>query len=146
MKGGQILGSTKNAAQRLADLCSIPFGEAQQALRAESVRGRAYMDVQCPFVSCQLRSDHVRDSLQHRAQILGMHLQQLGGDRDIEQPVPGFLRFRYPMRNQTRTEDPRQAYDRPAFASRAFAAGTVADHFAIEAEDRIPKRQNTCFR
>jgi len=47
------------------------------------------------------------------------------------------------MREQTTPEHPSQAHERAAFASSAFVTSTAADDLAIQAEDRIPKRENS---
>src|SRR5713226_5748018 len=50
------------------------------------------------------------------------------------------------MREQTTPEHPSQAHERAAFASSAFVTATAADDLAIQAEDCIPERENSCVQ
>jgi hypothetical protein len=48
------------------------------------------------------------------------------------------------MREQTASENPSKAHERPTIADGAFVSRAVADHFTIKAENRIPKRKAAC--
>ena len=73
-------------------------------------------------------------------------LLQFNRKCDVEQPTFPFLKVLCPMRKQTTSEHPSQAHERAAFASRAFVTSTAADGLAIQAEDGIPERENSCVQ
>jgi hypothetical protein len=50
------------------------------------------------------------------------------------------------MRQQTTPEHPSQAHERVAFARCAFVTSTAADDLAIQAENCIPERENSCVQ
>jgi hypothetical protein len=75
-----------------------------------------------------------------------MHLLQFNHNCDVEQPTFAFLRVLCPMREQTAPEHPSKAHQRAALARRAFVALTATDDLAIQAEDCIPERENSCVQ
>src|SRR6266536_860427 len=108
----------------------------------ELVHSRLHADVKCRSISCQLRTNHTGQPLNGGAQVFGVHLLQFNRNCDVEQ----FLKVLCPMREQTTPEHPSQAHERAAFASSAFVTSTAADELAIQAEDCIPERENSCVQ
>src|ERR1700686_2137293 len=50
------------------------------------------------------------------------------------------------MREQTAPEHPSEAHERAALARRAFVTSTATDDLAIQAEDCIQERDNSCVQ
>jgi hypothetical protein len=46
------------------------------------------------------------------------------------------------MSEQTTSQDPSKAHERPAFARAAFVTSAVTDDLAIKAEDCAPERED----
>jgi hypothetical protein len=99
--------------------------------------------VESGLLSCELWTNHTSQPLERSSQIFGLRLVQLDGNRDIKQSVSALLELALPMSEQTVSEDPGKAHERPTIADRAFATPAVADQLTIKAEDRIPDRQAT---
>ena len=121
----------------------ISFREAKRALQLEAITRRLHIDVEYGLIACKLRSNHPGQPFKRSGQIFGGHLLEVDINRHVEQLVFAFFGLLVPMNEQTATEDPGKAYERPAIADRAFVAPAVADHFAIKAEDGIPERKAT---
>src|SRR6266478_6925336 len=112
----------------------------------EFVHSRLHADVKCRSVPCELRTNHTGQPLNGGAQFFGVHLLQFNRNCDVEQRTFPFLKVLCPMREQTTPEHPSQAHERAAFASSAFVTSTAADELAIQAEDCIPERENSCVQ
>jgi hypothetical protein len=50
------------------------------------------------------------------------------------------------MREQTAPEHPSKAHERAALARGAFVTSTATNDLAIQAEDCIPERENSCVQ
>jgi hypothetical protein len=75
-----------------------------------------------------------------------VHLLQFNRNGDVEQPTFPLLKVLCPMREQTTLEHPSQTHKGAALARGAFVTSTATDDLAIQAEDCIPKRENSCVQ
>lgn len=95
------------------------------------------------LISCQVRTNYAAQPLNGTGQVSRVHLLQLDCNRDVEQFVFAVSGLVFPMCEQTGTEDPSKAHERPTIADRAFVTPAIADHLAIKAKDGIPEWKAT---
>jgi hypothetical protein len=98
--------------------------------------------VECRSVSRKHRCDHTGQPFNGGAQGLGIYLLQFDRNRGFEQLHFTFRKLLCPMSEQTASQDPSKAHERPALARTAFVTSAAADDLAIEAEDCVPERED----